>query len=290
MSNRWFSLAVVLFWLAAMGWLVSEKVVPALQVGERPTPAIADVQPARLPVAWELQLNEKPLGWASTDAIERPDQVVELRNRVHLDRFPLKEIAPWVAQLLDPDGRDGQMPFDTDSRIEMRDSHLLGFRTSISFGELQDAILVNGTVEADQLLLHLRAGNFTYNTKTALATDAIMGDSLSPRARLSNLRIGQTWTEPVYNPLSPPNNPLQILQATVERYDPIAWNGQVVSAALVVYRDDPGAEGRASRAPRAQAWVARDGNVLRQEVMLLGVRLLFLRLPPGQLAEGAAAP
>ena len=41
MSNRWFSLAVVLFWLASMSWLVSEKVVPPLRVGDRPAAVAA---------------------------------------------------------------------------------------------------------------------------------------------------------------------------------------------------------------------------------------------------------
>lgn len=290
MSNRWFSLAVVLFWLASMSWLVSEKVVPPLRVGDRPAAVEEDAAPARQPVAWQLFLDDQPLGWASTDSTERPDRVVELRNRVHLDRFPLKEIAPWLASLLDPRGRDDQMPYDTDSRVELADGRLLGFRTSISFGELKDAILVNGTAEGNQLALNVRAGDFTYNTTANLPADAVVGDSLSPRARLSNLRLGQSWTEPVYNPLHPPNSPLQILQATVERHEPIAWNGQIVKAAVVVYRDDSGSDRSASRSARAQAWVERDGNVLKQEVSLLGVRLLFVRLPPGQAVESLQAP
>jgi hypothetical protein len=288
MPNRWFSLAVVLFWLASMGWLISEKVVPPLRVGERPAAIAEDVPPARVPVAWQLFLNERPLGWASTDSLQHPDGVIELRNRVHLNRFPLKEIAPWLARLLAPDDRDDQLPYDTDSRVEFAQGRLAAFRTSISFGDAKDAILVNGTAEGNQLTLNVRAGDFTYTTSANLTADAFVGDSLSPRARLSNLREGQTWTEPVYNPLHPPNSPLQILHATVERTEPIAWNGQVVRSSVVVYRDDPGSDRSSSL--RAQAWVGSDGNVLKQEVMLLGVKLLFLRLPPGRAVESLATP
>ena len=234
-------------------------------------------------------LNDRPLGWASTDTVERPDQVVEMRNRVHLDRFPLREIAPWLAKLLDPDGRDDQMEFDTDSRVELADGKLLGFRTTITLGDFQDAIRVHGTVEDERLNLAVHVGDFTYNTSTDLYSGAMIGDALSPRARLSKLRVGQTWTEPVYNPLYPPNKPLQIMQAKVERREPIVWNRQIVNAAVVFYQNDSGAEGTATPA-RARAWVADDGTVLKQEVNLLGVKLLFVRLPPGRTVEPVAGP
>jgi hypothetical protein len=286
MSNRWFNATIVLLWLASMTWLIAEKVAPPLLVGQRPVAAVDDVQPARTPVAWQLLLNDRPLGWASTDSLERPDGVVELRNRVHLDRLPLREMAPWLAKLLDPQGRDERTPFDTDSRVELSDGRLLGFRTSVSFGELKDAILVNGTVEGDQLKLNVRAGELNYPASTELSNDTLVGDSLSPRARLSNLRVGQTWTEPVYNPLRPPNSPLEILHATVDRQELIAWQGEMIKAAVVIYRDDPGSDSKASRLTRARAWVAPSGDVLKQEVSWLGVKLLFVRLPPGQNVEG----
>src|SRR5688572_19738186 len=216
MSNRWFNLAIILLWLASMSWLIAEKVAPPLLVGQRPAPAADDVQPARAPAAWRLLLNHEPLGWASTDTLERPDRVVELHNRVHLDRLPLREMAPWLARMLDPRGRESDTPFDTDSRIEMSAGRLLGFRTSVSFGELKDAILINGTAEENKLKLNVRAGDLNYTTATELSSHTLVGDSLSPRPRLSNLHVGQTWTEPVYNPLRTFNATLEVLHASVE--------------------------------------------------------------------------
>jgi len=285
MSNRWFNLAIVLFWLASMSWLIAEKVAPPLMVGERPAAIVEESHPARVPIAWQLLLNDQPLGWASTDTVERPDRVIELHNRVHLDRFPLREIAPWLAQLFDPQGRDSQTAFDTDSRIETSEGRLLGFRTSISFGEIQDAILVHGTAENEQLKLNVRAGDFHYPTSVQLSNDTLVGDSFSPRTRLNNLRVGQTWTEPVYNPLRPPNSPLDILQARVEREEPIAWQGQIIRTSVVFYRDDPGSDTKALRLARACALVSASGEVLQQEVNWLGVKLMFVRLPPGQTVD-----
>jgi hypothetical protein len=286
MSNRWFNVAIVVLWLASMTWLIAEKVAPPLRVGQRPTAAVDDFQPARTPVAWQLLLNDRPLGWASTDTLARPDGVLELHNRVHLDRLPLRETAPWLARLLDPQGRDERTPFDTDSRVELSDGQLLGFRTSVSFGGIKDAILVNGTVEDNELKLNVRAGELDYSTTSELSNDTLVSDSLSPRARLSGLRVGQTWTEPVYNPLRPPNSPLEILHAMVDRLELTAWQGEMVKAAVVVYRDDPGSDSKAARVTRARAWVAPNGDVLKQEVTWLGVKLLFVRLPPGQNVEG----
>src|SRR5690348_13075216 len=37
MYSRWFSVAVVLFWVATMGWLIHHKILPPLVVGDPPT-------------------------------------------------------------------------------------------------------------------------------------------------------------------------------------------------------------------------------------------------------------
>jgi len=37
MSSRWFNTAVVVLWLATMSWLVKEKVLPPLLIGEPPS-------------------------------------------------------------------------------------------------------------------------------------------------------------------------------------------------------------------------------------------------------------
>ena len=37
MYSRWFNAAVVVLWLATMSWLVTEKVLPPLLVGEPPS-------------------------------------------------------------------------------------------------------------------------------------------------------------------------------------------------------------------------------------------------------------
>jgi hypothetical protein len=288
MQPRWFNIAVVVLWLSTMGWLVTEKVLPPLLIGEPPkyeTVIDATANGPDEPVVWNLSINNNPLGWASSHTTTKEDRMVEMTSQVHLERFPLAELAPsWLANMLDPDGRgQGEMQIDTRTIVELVAGKLQGFRTSVDFGPLTNAILISGVVNGSDLRLSVRAGEFAYARTHPLPGDTLVGDGLSPRARLSRLRVGQTWTEPIYSPFHQPNSPMQILQAKVEYQEPLAWNGQVINTVVVVYRNDPGAELNGSRLARGRAWVREDGVVLKQEVQLLGSKLVFMRLPRGQM-------
>ena len=116
-----------------------------------------------------------------------------------------------------------------------------------------------------------------------LPRDALVGDSLSPRSELRNLRVGQQWTIPVYRPF-PPNSPVQILLARVEKSEFFDWEGELVETYVVVYRDEAGTGINSARKPIGRTWVQPDGTVLRQEVMLSNLRFTFDRLPPGDLS------
>src|SRR5690606_31243359 len=103
--------------------------------------------------------------------------------------------------------------------------------------------------------------------------DALVSDELSPQTRITGLRIDQEWTVPVFSPLRPPKNPVEILHAKVESREPIEWEGELHSVHQVVYRADSGSVFSSSREPRAKLWVRGDGVVLKQEVNLLGSRI-----------------
>src|SRR5262249_45368767 len=84
----------------------------------------------------------------------------------------------------------------------------------------------------------------------------------------------------------PFDNPMEILQATVEEGTSVRWNGEQHSALLVVYRVDSGSGTHSDQ--RGRMWVRSDGLVLKQEVTLFNSHLLFVRLPDGlgtQLVE-----
>ena len=93
---------------------------------------------------------------------------------------------------------------------------------------------------------------------------------------LKDLHVGQSWTIPVYRAF-PPNSPVQIVEAKVERHDIIFWEGSDIETMLVVYRMDAGSGLRATSQATAREWVRPDGTVLRQELVFSGLTLRFER-------------
>jgi len=317
MYSRWFSVAVVMFWIATMGWLIHHKILPPLVVGDPPTyrSIIADRQAIEQPAGWMIYLDGQPLGWATSRPRLLDNGVTEFRSFVHLTRLPIEEITPaWMKSLLQMIDRDHgleelAMNVDVEGSLEIDPlGRLIGFDSKALFGhdasrrdplgkmlagEIDSRFRINiqGTVEGRQLKLKVRSGDFVYNTSTYLSPDALMSDALTPQARLPDLKVGQTWTVPVYSPLRPPTSPVEVLHAKVERREPIVWKDSVVPAYLIVFHTDPGSELTNNREARAKAWVDLDGNVLKQELLLLDARLTFERLPEDhQLLKGIAAP
>jgi hypothetical protein len=139
---------------------------------------------------------------------------------------------------------------------------------------------MKGRIEGNAMQLLIHSGDLEYKTQIDLPADALMSDVLSPQARLPGLRVGQSWTVPIYSPFRPPNAPVEVLHAAVERKDPIFWHDKIVPALLVVYRGDPGLGLSSNQAARSQAWVDYQGEVIKQEVSLLSSRLLFVRADP----------
>src|SRR5690606_38020763 len=122
-----------------------------------------------------------------------------------------------------------------------------------------------GTVEGSQLKLLVRSGDVQLPINRSLGANSLMNDELSPQSRMPNLRVGQTWTVPLYSPFRSPHSPMDILQAAVEDEEAIIWDGERTEVRVVVYRGDPGS-GRGSEDVRGRMWVRADGVVLRQEV------------------------
>ncbi|HVX10991.1 MAG TPA: hypothetical protein VHC22_07420 [Pirellulales bacterium] len=302
MYSRWFNVAVVGFWLLTMGWLVRAKILPSLIVGEPPTyRKILARDPAQeSPASWSISLNDAPIGWAEGSNRVLDNGVTEMRSHVRVTRLPLAEITPgWMSSLLnlvagsgewsklrlavdarssleiDPLGR----PIGLYSRALLGDEDTLPSDTRIDAQAAPGAVQITlqGTFEGSQLKLKVRTGQVVYNTTAYLPPDALMGDAMAPSARLPDLRVGQTWTMPVYSPLRPPTAPVEMLQATVERREPILWHDQVVSTYLVVFRNVPGVELSSNQTTRAKAWVHSDGTVLKQEINLISARLTFER-------------
>jgi len=283
MYSRWYNIAVVLLWMAAMTWLTVVKVLPPLLIGERPSyNTILEARMREPPVAWELLLDGQKLGWALCTIDELPHELTEIRSRVHFDRLPLepvRHIVPeWLTGAMGPLERSmGGLEMDTESMVIIDPlGRLSQVESAIWFDPRKDAIRMRGTVEGNRLNVEVRAGGEKIGgQEVPLTPDALLGDALSPQTQLPQLRIGQKWTVPTYSLLGP----VEVLTARVERMERIFWAGDSVETWLVAYRNEDGSGLEEEDSLRGRLWVRLDGTVLKQEMRLFSAPMTFVRLP-----------
>jgi hypothetical protein len=292
MGSRWFNLTIVMVWLATTTWLVVAKIVPPLKRGEPPNyRSMYSEQAADKPsyVAWDMTLNGNSLGYAVIALTKKMSgDMTEVESRIHFDHVPLEELSPaWMKALL----RSAILPTDNmrmyvNSRLFIdKLGYLSEFNSTLRVAGLSDAIMIRGTINGTVLKIKVRSGDLEYPFDTYLPSDAVVADELSPQLCLTGLHVGQEWTVPVFSPLRPPGNPVDVLQARVERRDLLMWDGQTVPVNVVEYRTDSGSALSSTSNARAKLWVREDGAVLKQVVSVLGTELAFIRLPTDRSDE-----
>lgn len=289
MHSRWFNAAVLTLWVATMSWLVTEKVLPPLLVGEPPSyNRIIEAQKDAPPVGWRISINQRPIGWALSQTQLQPSGLTDIHGRVHFDALPLDDMLPGWLRALARLIRQPMSCLTMDARNVLTIDglgQLVRFDSTMRVDPLNEVISVRGAVEGRQLELVVRSGNMTFTNEKFLPSDALLTDALSPQSQLPGLRAGQKWTVPVYSPLWPAKTPMEIVQAKVEALEPIAWSGQVERCWLVVYRNDSGSGSAENQTPRGRLWVRRDGTVLRQQVLLFDSIITFDRLDEDEALE-----
>ncbi len=285
MGHRLFNAVVVVFWLSTMTWLFVAKVLPPLQIGEPPSyrsvyAVTGDAEPE--PVCWDMFWNERPMGWALTTVQRLRSGVTEVKSLVHFSRVPIEELAPpWIRPALRRAVEPvGALAMDANSRLEIDPlGRLSRINSTMRAVGYPAEIVIRGKVQGTTLEGTVRTGRLVQPFQRHLPADALLGDELSPQARLPGLRIGQEWTVPVYSPLrfSDNRNPVEILHAKVEEHESVVIGEESVLALVVVYRSDSGSILGGSRIPRGKLWVDGDGAVLKQTTHLFGSQLTFLR-------------
>lgn len=291
MLGRIYTGAVVVLWMLSMGWLLGEKVIPPLLGGDPPDyRSELDAPAQELPDAWRLRWKERTIGFAASQLVTRPDGI-DRHSFVEFEDLPLDSL---LAELIGPLSavvkpflnQSRELHVDLLAATRMRfnaERQLVSFDTTLDLAEYRDFLKVEGTVRPDGVLaLEARimpgAGvqGHVVRHSVQLPPEALVESAISPRSQLRNLRVGQTWTIPVYRAF-PPNSPVQILQAEVEKHDVIIWGTDEVEAFALVYRSDAGSGLHATREPIGREWVRKDGLVLRQEISFSGLRVTFER-------------
>lgn len=266
---------VVLFWCISSGWLLTAKIIPSLVPGAPPGQQAVHA-PQGQPVGWTVLWNEQPLGWALSQSHQLDDGGLDVESVLHFDRLPMDKVLPsWTKPLLrqtfDP---ETVLTLDARGRLSIDVSGTLrAFRSAITIPALSEQIVLNGMIDDGLVTVLVSAGDSHYSTSRRLPRNISLGDELSPQAMLPGLAANRRWTVPVYSPLRFGQSPIEMLYAHVAGEETMFWDDSLVRVDVVHYRDDPSQH----HEPRCRLWVDRSGKVLKQESVVLGSRLVFLR-------------
>jgi hypothetical protein len=287
MGTRLYNAVVVVFWMATMSWLLVDKLWPTLRVGDPPNyhSIIRRAEHGEAANAWAIYWNDHLAGWSLGKLVQRDTQMRELHSRLYIAELPLEQMVPhWLGGVIKPMlHQPGRLEMDMCGWLDIDPlDRVVGFTSSMRLAGIKDAVTVNGTVAGNHLRMVAKSGDLSRETELPLSSDALVGDGLSPQGYLPDLYQGQTWSVCNYSLFHPASSPIEIIEARVEKHEPIVWDGASVKCWVVVYRGDPGSE--MASEPQAKVWVRDDGHdnglVLQQELWLFGSKLQFTRLTP----------
>lgn len=277
MANRIFVLAVVVLWLSSMTWLVTERILPSFIEGE---PPIAEAYETGQAVAWAVEWEGRPVGYAASVRLSGVGGATDLHNRVLLEDIPLMDLAPtWMRSTI---GDLGDITFDARTRIEFDAiGNFSAFESRISINELPSVLNISGRVENSFLELHVRSGDVSYTTPIYLPDSKALNEVLFPDAKLPHMYVGRSWREEIYSPFHSPGNPVELVQAEVVSAEGIQYGDEVRKTLRIEYRAMTGSGVPQEANLQAESWVEPSGNVLRRDVYLGGAKLRFTRLEKG---------
>lgn len=268
---------VVGFWLATMSWLAVTKILPSFNPGSPPGQQALYLAGAKpIPVAWSVQWNERPVGWALATTSRDEGGGLLVESRLQFDKLPLDEMLPvWagllVRKVVEP---SAAASFSARGRLAIdAEGQLRSFTSRVTLPGANEDVLLQGTVDDGKVSVTIEAGGMTYDTTRHLPSNIMIGDELSPQASLPGLYEGRRWTVPIFSPLRPGHSPIEILHADVGPEETLYWEDGLVRVHVVSYREDPSSH----REPRCRLWVDRSGRVLKQEAILFGTSMTFLR-------------
>ena len=183
MSSRWSSIAVCLLWLIAMGWLISEKVLPPLLLGDPPSyRSIADRRYYQQPVGWKLFINGRPVGSALSTALSSPASRPRSRAASCSTTSRSRNCAPsWLRAMLGPlvVPQAGNLTMESESTLTVdAEGRLAKFRSALHVQSVRNVVRLYGAFEGGRLKLTIRTGDFSYTTEAFLPPKSLAGDTL----------------------------------------------------------------------------------------------------------------
>ncbi|MBN1341440.1 MAG: hypothetical protein JXQ73_02105 [Phycisphaerae bacterium] len=182
---RWFSIVVVVLWLAAMGSLVYRDVWPHWAAGD---------PPAQMPEPNSAQSERRyqsgvfmPQGRVGTSWVRFYEREDSDLIHTQTDLYGLPLLPPFLV--------DSELTYTQDNRLDTLKLQIIGAPMRLEFngenyGMDFSCELITGPGPTDR-----------YGFKLDAATAATMSDSLRPFTLLKDLRVGKTWRLRLINPL-----------------------------------------------------------------------------------------
>ena len=282
---------VIGFWLISLSWLVVAKIAPGWGGGIQPDD-LAGLDATALdsqPDLWKIRYRDRMIGFAATRVVAGTGDQLELRSVASFEELPvqtlLNDLFGILGSFIQPlaQGDDWNIQLLVATRMIFDSQHgFMRFVTHVDWDEQIDFLTVQGERSSSRSLDLVAQLNLIGSSPSQpllkrridLPPGALVQDRLTPRSKLKQLSVGQTWTIPVYRPFPPQSAPA-IIQAHVKRLEIVFWQGADVETYLVEYRREAGTGISVADSLIGREWIRVDGKILRQEVIFSGLELEF---------------
>ncbi len=272
-GNRLYTGAVIAGWLAAMTWLVTERILPPFFRGDVP---VSRPSNQTEPVAWRIEMEGKECGVAVLQAVAGEGGVKEVHSLMQLNHIETPRAAPlWLAPMLNSI-RSLTISMRTTTVYDRLDE-LSSFQSRLQVSRPDLPIDIRGRIVDKKMKLTIRVGEITKRYDHPWPGGSLLGGDVTPSGRLLPLYEGRQWTQEVYSPFGSPNAPTELIVAKVTEPLRLTHNGQSIDGWRVEFRSSEVTGSTDEGRMRADLLVATDGRILRQDTYFFGSKITFLR-------------
>ena len=295
LENRAVKIAIILWWLGSLGWLVNTKLVRWNSANGVPVQRFqaAGEGSKSSTIEWDIEYKTKSVGSSRTEV--HPDIAgTHVVSNLELNQLPLHEmlqdasaILPLFAQAHGITKNDINMSLQIATRMDLDPfGEFERLESKVRFSDLGELFIARVVrLGATQMELIVVPGidlPSPWQTKGELIRqligipkNAFMSDLFAPVSNLEDLHVGQTWNVQSFRPF-PGNRPMREMKAKVEREEIVPWAGDAEPAFVVSFRDnDPVLVALAE--PTVELWVLRGGIVIKQRLRLGSLEIDFVR-------------
>jgi len=272
-GTRLYTGVVIVGWLAAMSWLVTDRILPPFYRGDAPVTRPTNQTE---PVAWRIEISGKECGLAVLQAVPGEGGVKEVHSLMQLNHIEAPPGAPvWLAPMLKT-LRNISLTMRTTTVYDGLDE-LSSFQSKLQLTRPEVPIDIRGRVIDKHMKLTIRVGELTKRYDHPWPGNSVMGGDVTPSGRLLPLYEGRRWIQEVYSPFGSPTEPTELILAEVTEPLRLTYEGVSTDVWRVQYRSSEVTGSTDEGRLRADLFVADDGRILKQETHFLGSKITFHR-------------